>query len=283
MEQAMRCIPFRFEDLELLVEGESKEVRLLTEYVVVERLKPTVYSFTHNRYGHVDGTDLARVRFSAEIFRRMEALPKISSVVPRSAFLGLIDTERGPALVQRRVDDSNLEIRVKRYHIGSPLHRYLYTERHPSWQSCGPLERWSRFDEPIVCYDWRHPLKDDEGRALADEPVSDDYAAVWVKDVLHAKEMARATFLWLESMMDKAGLVLVDICVFIDRSGKTIFGEISPDCMRIRSKGGSLDAATSFDKDVWRGGAPGRTVAERYWAIFELLFGDRERLISTGS
>lgn len=273
MEQLVRCLPIDFNRLELLTEGESKEIRLLTRQVVVECFKPTVYSYTKNRYGIVKGTEEIRTRFSAEVFRRMARLDQNRRFVPRSAFLGLVENEKGPLLVQRRVEDSNVEIRVKRYHVGSPLHRYRYTERYPTARSKDPLRRWSRFDKPIVCFDWRHPLMDDEGQRLADEPISDDYASVWVKDVPHAKEMVRETFLWLESLMADAGLVLVDMCVFIDRSGRLIFGEISPDCMRVRTRTDNLDESTMFDKDLWRKGAPGSSILERYQAIRECLFG----------
>ena len=191
---------------------------------------------------------------------------------PQSAFLGLIETAEGLLLVQRRVQDSNLEVRVKRFHIGSPVHRYRYTERHHTTQSCGPLRAWSRFDRPVVCFDWRHPLRDDMGQRCADEPISDDYAAVWMENALHAKEMARTTFLWLECLMAEAGFVLIDMCMFIDRSGRVIFGEISPDCMRIRAKAPNLGGATAFDKDVWRIGFSGSALKACYEAIYERLF-----------
>src|SRR5438128_8807124 len=42
LEQCLCCLPIDFATAPLLVEGESKEIRLLTERVVLERLKPTV-------------------------------------------------------------------------------------------------------------------------------------------------------------------------------------------------------------------------------------------------
>ncbi|MFP5288580.1 MAG: hypothetical protein ACLGI9_22785, partial [Thermoanaerobaculia bacterium] len=217
LERTLRVLPLDFEALPLLVEGDSKILRLWTDRVVVERFKPTVYSYTVNRYGEVPETDRIRVSFAAELFRRMACLDPATPCVPRSAFLTEIETPSGPLLVQRRIDPCNLEVRVKRYHIGSPVHRYLYTDKHGSTQSCGNIGRWSRFDQPVVCFDWRHPLHDEQGRRLADEPISDDYAAVWMEETFAA-----------------AGVLLVDMCIFIDRSGRWIHGEISPDCMRVR-------------------------------------------------
>jgi phosphoribosylaminoimidazole-succinocarboxamide synthase len=160
---------------------------------------------------------------------------------------------------------------VKRFHVGSPLHRYRFTERYETTQRCGPLRRWSRFDEPVVCFDWRHPLTDEHGTRLADEPISDDYAAVWMDDVPRAKRVARQTFVWLEDLFASVGLVLVDICFLIDRSGGVIHGEISPDCMRVRIGGGDPERAGSLDKDVWRNGSAEDDLRERYEEVLRRI------------
>lgn len=262
VEQLLNQLDFDFEALPRLVLGESKDIRLLTGSVAVAKLLPTVYSFTHNRYGEVPGTAEIRARFSAEVFRAMAAHPG-----PRhlsSAFLGLIESDAGPLLAEEVVEDCNLEVRVKRYHIGSPVHRYRYTGRHPT--VAGPaLTRWSRFDEPVVCFDWRHPLTDDDGQRLADEPISDDYAAVWMRDVPRAKQLATDTFAWLEDVFAAAGLQLIDVCFFVDASGTTIYGEVSPDCMRVRSR--ASDDADALDKDEWRSGGEPGVVLERYQTL----------------
>lgn len=272
LEQALQNIPFDFEALPLVTEGESKILRRWTEHLVIEKFKPTVYSFTHNRYGHAEGTEAIRARFSAEVFRRLQQRATEADS-PQGAFVALIeDPQHGPLTVQRYVESCNLEIRVKRFHIGSPLHRYRFTENVPTTQSCGPLTRWSRFDQPIVCFDWRHPLTDPEGNRLADEPLPDDYAAVWVDNVPHAKHVARQMFTWLEDIFATADLILVDICFFIDRSGRIIFGEISPDCMRVRARSTDLEQAGSFDKDLWRNGLSSSTLKEQYQALYNRLF-----------
>ena len=275
LERTLRTLPLDFEALPLLVEGDSKILRLWTDRVVVERFKPTVYSYTMNRYGEVPESDRIRVSFAAELFRRMAGLDPSTPHVPRSAFLAEVETPSGPLLVQRRVEPCNLEVRIKRFHIGSPLQRYLYTERHGSTQSCGNVGRWSRFDRPVVCFDWRHPHHDADGRRLADEPISDDYAAVWMEDVPHAKEMARRTFLWMEELFAAAGVLLVDMCIFIDRSGRWIHGEISPDCMRVRLGLGDPARAEAMDKDAWREGASAGEVRDRYRLLHERIFGGR--------
>jgi phosphoribosylaminoimidazole-succinocarboxamide synthase len=276
LERILQAIPLNFEALPLLFEGESKIVRLWTDRVVVMRLKPTVYSYTMNRYGEVAGTEQIRAKFTAALFRKMAALEPKGNVILKNAFLAELPSPGGSLLAQRRVETCNIETRIKRYHIGSPLHRYRYTERYPTTQSCGPLRRWSRLDQPVVCFDWRHPLHDDEGNRLADEPISDDYAGVWMHNVAHAKELARATFLWLEELFERAEIRLVDMCIFIDREGKMIYGEISPDCMRVKLGLQEPSLAESADKDVWRTGGSPNELYHRYEELYNRLFGTEE-------
>lgn len=277
-ERTLRTLPLDFSNLPLLVTGESKEVRLWTDKLVVMRFKPTVYSYTANRYGEVAGTDELRAKFTAAIFRRLadEVFPEPA---PRSAFVAEIEARDGLLIVQKRVVDCNLETRIKRYHIGSPVHRYQYTERYLAAHGGAPISRWTRFDSPVVCFDWRHPLTTPTGERLADEPLPDDYAALWMHDIPHAKAMARTTFVWLENLFLDAGLRLIDMCVFIDREGRTIFGEISPDCMRVRLDLGDPREAESADKDLWRTGRAPQILRERYEQLYRQLFSPRESLI----
>jgi hypothetical protein len=272
IEQVLQQLDFQFSALPLLTLGESKEIRLLTPRVALARLLPTVYSFTNNRYGVVAGTELIRARFCADLFRAMADDPGSRRL--SHAFLGLIETAEGPLLAEHVVDPGNIEVRVKRYHIGSPIHRYRYVSAYSTAHGGPPLDRWSRFDPPIVCFDWRHPLKDDDGKALADEPLPDDYAGVWIDDVKRAKDLARDTFDWIEQRFESCGLKLIDICFFIDRTGRVIFGEISPDCMRVRSD--ASDAAEALDKDQWRSGGDPAEIVERYQRLQKIVFGERQ-------
>ncbi|MCW8091146.1 phosphoribosylaminoimidazolesuccinocarboxamide synthase [Alteromonas sp. ASW11-130] len=269
--QLLAQLRIDFKSLPLLVLGDSKEIRLLTPKIALARLLPTVYSYTFNRYGTIPETDTIRAKFSAQVFRHMALSPGARHI--STAFLGLLHDDKGPLLAEQVVQTCNLEVRVKRYHIGSPLHRYKYMEKHNTAFGKPPLQRWRRFDNPLVCFDWRHPLKDEKGNRLADEPLPDDYAAMWIEDVNKAKAVARDAFLWLEERFEKAGLRLVDICFFIDRSGSVLFGEISPDCMRVRD--GSSANAQALDKDVWRSGGSAEEVVIRYQQLYDLVFGSQ--------
>lgn len=271
IEQFVRGLRFDFESLPLLAKGESKEVRRLSSRVSVAKLIPSVYSYTNNRYGFAPGTESVRTHFCAEIFREMSRHPGKRHL--STAFIGLVEHANLPLLVERHVCASNLEVRVKRYHIGSPTHRYKFTDKFETAHAGPPLAKWTRFEKPVVCFDWRHPLRDLDGERLADEPLPDDYAAVWIDDVNAAKALARDTFEWLEARFDAKGLKLIDICFFIDRSGTSIFGEISPDCMRVRSR--ASDDADALDKDEWRQGGGADTVLLRYASLYERVFDQR--------
>lgn len=274
LEAVLQRLPMDFGSLPLLVEGDSKIVRSWTERVVVEKFKPTVYSYTANRYGLAPGTDRVRMRFTAEVFRRMQLLDR-GETTPRSAFLGVLEAPGGPFLVQRRVEPCNLETRIKRFHVGSPVHRYRYTERHATL-TAHSLTPWTRFHRPVVCFDWRHPLWDNAGNRLADEPISDDYAGIWMKEVEHAKSMARETFRWLEDLFAERGVLLIDMCIFIDRDGRLIYGEISPDCMRARIESGRNPNGDALDKDTWRDGGSRRNVLEAYERLCMQVFGSAQ-------
>jgi phosphoribosylaminoimidazole-succinocarboxamide synthase len=275
IEQVLQQLRIDFENLPLLTRGESKEIRLLTPKISLARLLPTVYSFTHQRYGIAEGTDVSRARFSAQIFRSMQCNPGGRHLA--HAFLGLIEQPSGPLLAEHVVTPGNIEVRVKRYHIGSPVHRYLFVSEHTTAYGGEPLRRWQRFDRPLVCFDWRHPFDDGHGKALADEPLPDDYASLWLDDVSAAKTLARNTFEWIEELFALKSLRLIDICFFIDRTGTVLFGEISPDCMRVRSN--ASDEGEALDKDEWRSGGKPDEVLLRYQKLYDMIFGEAaERL-----
>ena len=276
IEQVLQQLRFNFEALPLLTRGESKEIRLLTPRIALAKLLPTVYSFTHRRYGTVPGTDEVRARFSADLFRRMARSPGDRHLA--NAFLGMIETPDGPLLAEHVVDPGNIEVRVKRYHIGSPVHRYRFTGEHPTSGGRAPLQRWQRFERPLVCFDWRHPLEDETGLALADEPLPDDYASIWLDDVPGAKRLARETFEWIEDLFSAKGLRLIDICFFIDRTGQVIFGEVSPDSMRVRNS--ASDEGEALDKDEWRSGGDAIDVLKRYTRLHSIIFGDDRDLVA---
>ena len=274
IEYFFNQLPFDFDALPDMIEGESKIIKKLTDKIVIEKFKPTVYSYTNNRYGIADGTDNVRLKFSAELYRQLAHYTDTIDNIPVSSFVAEVKNEQGHFMIQQKVNSCNLEIRIKRYHIGSPLHRYKYTEEYSTViGDKKPLVKWSRFEFPVVCFDWRNPLKDHEGNRLADEPISDDYAMIWMNNVPYAKEMARNLFLWIEDLFFQKGIVLIDMCIFVDESGKLIYGEVSPDCMRIRWDSADLENSKPLCKDNWRKGNSSDELLAQYNNLYDIIFG----------
>jgi phosphoribosylaminoimidazole-succinocarboxamide synthase len=100
----------------------------------------------------------------------------------------------------------------------------------------------------------------------------DDYASIWLDNVPAAKKLAREAFEWIEELFASKGLRLIDICFFIDSSGRVLFGEISPDCMRVRDM--ASDEGEALDKDEWRSGGDPKAVLWRYGRLYSIVFGD---------
>src|SRR5262249_24423826 len=109
LEHVLTQIPVDFDALPILADGDSKQVRLWTDRVVLLKFKPTVYSFTMNRYGEVPGTDAVRMRFTAALFRRMAQPRSCAGIGYQSAFLAKLVTATAPLLAERRVDPGNIE------------------------------------------------------------------------------------------------------------------------------------------------------------------------------
>lgn len=70
-----------FEDLPLLIEGESKVIRVIDDQNVIVRLKPTLFSYSANRAATVEGTDRLRLRISERLWRMLETEGVPSTIV----------------------------------------------------------------------------------------------------------------------------------------------------------------------------------------------------------
>lgn len=270
----------QFRQLPLVVEGESKEVRYAGKGEVIIRLKPTVYSYTYNRGGEIPGSDVARLRAIQAL------LPLLRSAGILHSYLEVNDRWiRSQLVLQPTVRDdpapfmpddlspkqvaelpraTPLEIVVKARHSGTPKHRYYrfsdYATRRGQY-----IQPDQPYPSPIVRFDWRNPLVNHEGVRLADEVVPETMAE-WFCDVQSTKQTAAKAFDALSRHLATRGLDLWDICFFIAEDGKTMFGEVSPDCLRVRAHDGS-----ALDKDVWRAGGSSEHVLAKWQQFVELL------------
>ncbi len=282
----------QFCELPLVVEGESKEVRYAGEGRVVIRFKPTIYSFTANRCGVVQGSDVLRLRASkifAEVLAEAGIRHAYRQINDRWVLADLLlqpATERDPSPFRPAdLTDAQLaaldvappiEVILKRMHSGTSKHRYFGMAGWPVRKS-HPLYGGMSFaaDDayplPIVRFDWRNPLLDDGGKRLADE-ILPDSVADWYIDVDRARQTALQTFEALAEFLGDHDVVCYDLCLFITEGGDTVFGEISQDCGRYRH----FDLG-SLDKDVWRAGGSSEQVLAKWQMLLDVITDDESK------
>ena len=178
-----------FRQLPLVAEGESKEVRYCGNGRVVIRLKPTIYSYTHNRAGIIPGSDILRLRSIRVLLPVLQAAGVSHSYLKVNDRWILSDLVLQPITGKEippfRPSDLSaariatlavappVEVVVKRIHSGTPKHRYYQLDRykvrtsHPLFPKA-PLVVDKPYPETVFRFDWRKPLADDAGRHLAD-------------------------------------------------------------------------------------------------------------------
>ncbi len=144
----------------LVRQGESKEIRQHPEHPekVVIWLRPTIYSFTENRVGWVEGSNLLRARTMKTL------VPMLKAHGIDHAYEEIDDTTG--FIVARKIhpeDDPNVEVIIKRFHGGTSYHRYYGLHRHPT-RPDHPFWPGETFDKnepyrgPKVRFDWRNPF-----------------------------------------------------------------------------------------------------------------------------
>jgi phosphoribosylaminoimidazole-succinocarboxamide synthase len=270
----------QFKKLPLVVEGESKEVRYTGNGEVVIRLKPTIYSYTHNRTGIIEGSDTLRLAAIARL------LPVLQQAGVQHTYREVTDRWIRSQLVLQpevigkpapfRPDDLSatelaalpvappIEVVAKAVHGGTPKHRYFGMSNVPLKHG-GHIAVDAPYPQPFIRFDWRNPMHGPDGTRLADEVLPEPMAD-WYIDTADAQQTALRAFTALQTYLRDCGLELWDICFFIAQDGTTMFGEVSPDCLRVRAADGA-----ALDKDVWRQGGSSETVLSKWQNFVELL------------
>jgi phosphoribosylaminoimidazole-succinocarboxamide synthase len=274
-----------FMQLPLVVEGESKEVRYAGNGKVVIRFKPTIYSFTANRAGVIEGSDVLRLRASKiflDVLKKSGIKHAYREVTDNWVLADLIiqpevantkpfrPTDLSPEEINLLPVAPAIEVIVKRMHSGTSKHRYfgmsdyLVRESHQFYANM-KLENDGSYPEPIVRFDWRNPLLDDKGNRLADE-ILPDTVADWFIDTKKARTTALQLYDVLSVFLSTKDIVCYDLCLFIAEDGETVFGEISQDCGRFRH----FDLG-SLDKDVWRAGGSSEDVLQKWQLLLDMI------------
>lgn len=238
-----------FDNLPLVIEGESKIVRRIDNGFVMIRLKPTLFSHSANRADVVAGTEQLRLSISAILWKQLA-----NHGVP----VGI--THVGDDYyVAEEVDAPPIEVVVKGAHVGTPKHLYKGLETKLT-RHAGHILPDMRH-APYVRFDWRNPLPD-----------KDECMPIWLADqfidTAAAERTALSAFEILTRFLGERRIELVDICFFITRDGRSVFGEVSPDCMRAKY------LADDLDKDLWRRGKDAQTIRERWRHFLQLVEND---------
>lgn len=270
-----------FRALPLVVEGESKEVRYAGEGNVVIRLKPTVYSYTYNRTGVVEGSDVARLRAAkkfleilqssgiAHTYTQVNDRWILSQLVLQPAQKGKHRPFRPTDLSAEQINAlptaNPIEVIVKRYHEGTPKHRYDGFAAYPTRAGKYLIDD-GKYPDVVVRFDWRNPMHNAKGERLADEVLPEDMAE-WFIDTAAARQTVLGAFQALSHFLFSKGLELRDICFFVSTDGRTLFGEVSPDGMRVR------DATGNLDKDIWRAGGSSELLLEKWQQLAGIVEG----------
>ena len=256
-----------FKELPLVTMGESKEIRRL-EFTIdnkplcLIKLKPTVYSFTANRCGVLEGSDKLRLR-TTKVFTDL-----LKDCGLHHSYLQVGDNYILSYLIE---GNHKIETIVKAYHSGTSKHRYFEMDNCPTrkehpWASGYSFNKEDAYPHPIVRFDWRNPMYHPQTNArLADEALPEDIAD-WYIDTKKAKKTALSAFKVISEFLSDRDILLYDICFFIAEDGRTIYGEVSQDCGRFRH----FDLG-SLDKDVWRSGKPPEDVYKQWELLAEAV------------
>lgn len=286
MENFEALTPKQFNDMPLVTEGESKVVRYAGDGQAVIQLKPTVYSYTHNRTGEVEGTDILRldaIKATLPVLQEADVQHTYAAVSGRWIVSQLVlqphQADKEPAFRPADLSASEIsqlpvappiEVVVKKRHVGTPKHRYYQFGSYPTRSdhpSLSPrmIQDEDHYPHTVVRFDWRNPMTDNQGNRLADEVLTEEMAD-WFIDVKEAKKTAKKAFNALEKHLKQHQLDLWDICFFITQDGKHLFGEVSPDCLRVRVQDGS-----PLDKDIWRSGGSSEDLTKKWRQFSRIL------------
>ncbi len=268
------------------IEGESKCVyKDKDSDICLISLKPTLYSFTHNRYGIAENTDIWRNKlwytFANELNKYAIARYKgfatqYSTYVDRlynevemndniffTSYLGNIEINGKSYAICRFVEDQTpLEFVWKEWFTGTMKHDLLDVDKFPTLDGT-TIDNEGSMKE-MVRFDWRNPFERD-GKRYKDECIPTEFAANWV-DTTSAAALVKLVSNIAKEFLATKGYIFVDTCYFINAAGNTIYSEITPDGMRIKKVG----TGSSIDKDLWRQGKDAEVICE----IWEQLYKD---------
>ena len=242
-----------YDQFPVLHRGQSKELRKVSPTLAIGKFIPTVYSHKANRAGEIPGTEKVRLQISGYFWNMLH-----SNNVP-TCYLAFNDEH----FLVRIEEIPPIEVIVKYAFVGTPAHIYHGILETPSRIKGGPLVK-GEMHEPYVRFDWRNPQTNEKGERMRDETLPLPLANHFI-NVANAGVQARRISDIVQFALSNYGLELLDICLFLDKTGQIFCGEISPDNFRVKQ------GDTDYDKDMWRKGETPEQILERWTALRDIL------------
>ncbi len=241
----------RFDDLAIFHRGKSIEIRKTsTPGLLLERFSPTIYSYTANRVGVIDETNLIRMAVTRIFWSEINKKGISTCAIACEGDTALITEETIPPI----------EVVVKGALVGTPAHVYHGLFQHAD--KFGKLFVKGERHAPYVRFDYRNPLHDEAGNRLRDECLPLALAERFINTKV-AEETVLQVFKVVAQTLQEVNMQVLDMCLFLNVTGEIICGELSPDNMRIKD----LQNTQDFDKDVWRKGKSSEELLTKWHEI----------------
>ena len=253
-----------FDKLPLLIQGESKIIRVYNSKLNIIKYKPSVYSHKMQRGGDVKGTDYERITVTKNF------LDIFSRHCIKHTYLSIGKEFILTESINIQTDIPPLEIIVKRCYVGSDKHRYYNMDKCKTRFGKDLVEKESKeYPEILVRYDYRNPnFHPETGVPIGDILICDDLADQFI-DVQVSKKVAKHIFTVLMDHLARMNIYIQDICLMLTVTGDKVYGEVSQDCGRYKYK--DEHTLSDLDKDIWRSGGSSDLVLEKYKKLTELV------------
>jgi len=247
-----------FDALPLVARGESKIIRSWNAKLDLIQYIPSIYSHKKKRAGFIEGSNLERMTMTRYLLNLLayENIPHTYIYVGPRFILAHKLTNPPPPV----------EIVVKSRYTGTDEYRYVGLQNAiDRFTECPLLPLSSgdkaRYPSPYVRFDWRNSNEHVEGDVAMSESL-----AAYLINVNKTQQLALRTFEVLNRHLANCGVEIWDFCLFVNREGSHIFGEISQDNGRYRK----LGTGEALDKDVWRAGGSSENVLEKWKLLTQL-------------
>lgn len=141
-------LPFDYNNLDIIMRGQSKEIRRINENYVAIKYIPSISSHTYSRFGMLKGTDSLRMDMTIELFTYLQLQNIKTLFVTRcNDFLVFENLSNPPAI----------EVIFKYFHSGTPVWRYWDIDRIIGRNGTQITLNAPYPIAPIIRFDWRNP------------------------------------------------------------------------------------------------------------------------------